>query len=162
MGVPLLNTAFMAIEGSKMGEASEPVGSVEVALAHATRLLESNPVLAAEQASEILKAVPAHPLATLLLGVARRIGGDAAAASDVLGALVATHPQWALAQYELALALSGMERNAAAIARVMRRAPTLPMRKTSERRPRTSACSPLPPHCAKTISRKRKACCAHI
>ena len=32
-----------------MGEASEPVGSVEVALAHATRLLASNPVLAAER-----------------------------------------------------------------------------------------------------------------
>jgi tetratricopeptide (TPR) repeat protein len=106
----------MAIEGSKMGEASEPVGSVEVALAHATRLLESNPVLAAEQANEILKAVPAHPLATLLLGVARRSAGDATAAVDVLGPLVAMHPQWALAHYELALAQSALERNAAAIA----------------------------------------------
>ena len=92
-----------------MGEASEPVGSVEVALAHATRLLESNPVLAAEQASEILKAVPAHPVATLLLGVARRTAGDAAAAADALSPLVAMHPQWALAHYELALALSGLE-----------------------------------------------------
>jgi predicted Zn-dependent protease len=107
-----------------MGGASEPVGSVEVALAHATRLLESNPVLAAEQASEILKAVPAHPVATLLLGVARRTGGDAAAASEVLRALVATHPQWALAHYELALALSGLERHVAAIA-ALRRAVTL-------------------------------------
>ena len=103
-----------------MGEASEPVGSVEVALAHATRLLESSPVLAAEQASEILKAVPAHPLAMLLLGVARRSGGDATAAVDVLGPLVAMHPQWALAHYELALALSALERNAAAIAALQR------------------------------------------
>jgi tetratricopeptide (TPR) repeat protein len=110
----------MAIEGSKMGEASEPVGSVEVALAHATRLLESSPVLAAEQASEILKAVPAHPLAMLLLGVARRSGGDATAAVDVLGPLVAMHPQWALAHYELALALSALERNPAAIAALQR------------------------------------------
>src|SRR3984957_17072392 len=99
-----------------MSEASEPVGSVEVALRHATRLLESNPVLAAEQAGEILKAVPAHPLAALLLGVARRSSGDAAAAFDVLGPLAAMHPQWALAHYELALALSGLQRNAAAIA----------------------------------------------
>jgi tetratricopeptide (TPR) repeat protein len=110
----------MAIEGSKMSEASEPVGSVEVALAHATRLLENNPVLAAEQANEILKAVPAHPPATLLLGVARRRGGDAAAAAEVLGLLAAMHPQWALAHYELALAQSALERNAAAIAALQR------------------------------------------
>jgi predicted Zn-dependent protease len=103
-----------------MSKASEPVGSVEVALRHATRLLESSPVLAAEQAGEILKAVPAHPLATLLLGVARRSSGDAAAAFDVLGPLVAMHPQWALAHYELALALSGLQRNAAAIAALQR------------------------------------------
>jgi predicted Zn-dependent protease len=110
----------MAIEGSKMGEASEPVGSVEVALAHATRLLESNPVLAAEQAGEILKAVPAHPVAMLLLGVARRTGGDATGAADALSPLVAMHPQWALAHYELALALSALERNAHAIAALQR------------------------------------------
>jgi len=103
-----------------MSKASEPVGSVEVALRHATRLLESNPVLAAEQAGEILKAVPAHPPATLLLGVARRNSGDAEAAFDVLDPLAAMHPQWALAHYELALALSALERNAAAIAALQR------------------------------------------
>jgi tetratricopeptide (TPR) repeat protein len=110
----------MAIEGSKMGEASEPVGSVEVALAHATRLLDSNPVLAAEQAGEILKAVPAHPVAMLLLGVARRTGGDATGAADALSPLVAMHPQWALAHYELALAQSALERNDQAIAALQR------------------------------------------
>jgi tetratricopeptide (TPR) repeat protein len=111
---------LMAIEGSKMGEASEPVGSVEVALAHATRLLDSNPVLAAEQAGEILKAVPAHPVAMLLLGVARRTGGDATGAADALSPLVAMHPQWALAHYELALAQSALERNDQAIAALQR------------------------------------------
>jgi tetratricopeptide (TPR) repeat protein len=110
----------MAIEGSKMGNVSEPLGSLEVALAHAARLLDGNPALAAEQAGEILKVNPGHPAATLLLGVARRAGGDAAAASDTLGTLVSIHPQWALAHYELALALSGMERNAAAIAALQR------------------------------------------
>jgi predicted Zn-dependent protease len=109
-----------AIEESKMSKASEPAGSLEVALGHATRLLEINPVLAAEQASEILKVVPAHPLATLLLGVARRTSGDAAAALDVLGPLTAVHPQWALAHYELALALNGLDRNAAAITALQR------------------------------------------
>jgi tetratricopeptide (TPR) repeat protein len=103
-----------------MGEDSEPVGSVEVALAHATRLLESNPVLAAEQAGEILKTVPAHPVAMLLLGVARRTGGDATGAADALSPLVAMHPQWALAHYELALAQSALERNAHAIAALQR------------------------------------------
>ena len=103
-----------------MSEAAEPVGSVEVALGHAARLLESSPALAAEQASEILKAVPAHPLATLLLGVARRASGDPGAALDVLGALAALHPQWALAHYELALALSGLDRSDAAIAALQR------------------------------------------
>ena len=103
-----------------MSKAPEPVGSIEVAVGHATRLLEINPVLAAEQASEILKAVPAHPPATLLLGVARRKGGDAAAALEVLGPLAAMHPQWALAHYELALALSSLDRNAAAITALQR------------------------------------------
>jgi tetratricopeptide (TPR) repeat protein len=107
-----------------MSTASEPVGSVEVALGHAARLLESNPALAAEQAGEILKAVPNHPLATLLLGAARRAGGDATAALLVLEPLAAIHPQWARAQYELALAFSGAERNAAAVS-ALRRALTL-------------------------------------
>jgi tetratricopeptide (TPR) repeat protein len=103
-----------------LSNASEPVGSVDVALAHATRLLESNPVLAAEQAGEILKALPGHPAATLVLGVARRTGGDAAAALQVLGPLAAQHPQWALAHYELALALGALERSSAAIAALQR------------------------------------------
>jgi predicted Zn-dependent protease len=99
-----------------VSEAPEQVGSVEVALRHAARLLESNPDLAAEQAGEILKTVPAHPAAMLLLGVARRSGGDAAAALKSLEPLVAMHPKWALAHYELALTWSAMERGPAAVA----------------------------------------------
>jgi hypothetical protein len=60
--------------------APEPVGTLEVALAHAGRLLAFDPLQAAEQATEILKVVPDHPAAVLLLGVARRAAGDAAAA----------------------------------------------------------------------------------
>jgi predicted Zn-dependent protease len=96
-------------------EVEEPRGSVEVALAHATRLLEAKPSLAAEQAAEILKVVPGHPAATLLLGVGRRMGGDAPGALQVLGPLVDAHPQWALAHYETAMALSAVERNADAV-----------------------------------------------
>jgi predicted Zn-dependent protease len=103
-----------------MSEASEPVGSVEVALAHAARLLEKSPELAAEQAAEILKAAPNHPVATLLLGVARRVGGDAKAALQVLEPLAALHPQWALAHYELARAYGEAERSAEAMSALRR------------------------------------------
>jgi tetratricopeptide (TPR) repeat protein len=85
--------------------AAEPVGSVDVALAHAARLLERDPALAAEQAGEILKAAPAHPAALLILGVARRRGGDAAAALEVLRPLTESQPRWAAAHYELGVAL---------------------------------------------------------
>ena len=53
----------------------EPVGTLDVALAHAEQLLASAPRLAAEQAREILGAVPDHPAATLLLGMAHRRSG---------------------------------------------------------------------------------------
>ena len=55
-----------------MNIAPEPLGSVDMALAHAKRLLEKNPDLAAEQAREILNADPAHPAARLILGAAQR------------------------------------------------------------------------------------------
>ena len=51
-----------------MSGANEPVGTLEVALEHASQLLAVDPSLATEQAEEILKAVPGHPLATLILG----------------------------------------------------------------------------------------------
>jgi tetratricopeptide (TPR) repeat protein len=103
-----------------MNSAPEPVGTLAVALAHAARLLESSPELAAEQAAEILKSAPNHPLATLLLGVARRVGGDAQAALQVLEPLAVLHPQWALAHYELALAYGEGERSAEAMSALRR------------------------------------------
>ena len=56
---------------------------------------------AIEQATEILKAVPNHPLATLLLATAQRVRGDAAAAITILEPLVQAQPKWAAAHYEL-------------------------------------------------------------
>jgi hypothetical protein len=41
----------------------DPVGTLEVALAHAARLLEAQPKLAADQAEEILKVLPEQPTA---------------------------------------------------------------------------------------------------
>jgi predicted Zn-dependent protease len=89
-----------------MSAASEPVGSLEVALAHATRLLATDPPMAAEQAAEILKVVPDHPAAVLILGSARRASGKATAAVAILEALTRKQPNYAAAYYELGIALS--------------------------------------------------------
>ena len=55
---------------------STPTGTLQAALAHTVRLLESDPVKAAEQARAILAAVPGHPQARLYLASAtrRRVG----------------------------------------------------------------------------------------
>ena len=98
-----------------MSGASEPVGTLEVALAHAGRLLAADPVKAAEQATEILKVVPDHPAAVLLRGSARRSAGDAVGAVAVLEALTRKQPNWAAAHYELGLALGSGGQPAAAV-----------------------------------------------
>jgi predicted Zn-dependent protease len=87
-----------------VSNASEPVGTLDVALAHAARLLERDPRLAAQQATEILKVVPGHPRARLVLGAARRIAGDTRAALEVLEPLAREQPQSAPLQLELAIA----------------------------------------------------------
>lgn len=83
----------------------EPTASLEVALAHAASLLATDPVLAAEQASEILCVVDNHPMALLLLGASHSARGDARQAVDILGRLARAQPSWAQAQLELGIAL---------------------------------------------------------
>ncbi len=90
------------------------------ALAHADRLLAASPAKAAEQASEILKAVPGHPHALLILGVAQRRLGDNAAARAVLETLAATQPRAAAAHYEYGLTLAALGEAEAAIAAIRR------------------------------------------
>src|ERR1700716_3816512 len=68
----------------QLNSVSEPVGTLDVALGHAARLLERDPRLAVEQADEILKVVPGHPYARLILRTAHRHAGQTGAA---LGAL---------------------------------------------------------------------------
>jgi len=86
--------------------ARDASGTLEQALAHAARLLESKPAMAAEQASEILKVVENQPVAMRLLAAARAAQGDLQGAIDMLQALVRTQPNWAYAQLDLGIALS--------------------------------------------------------
>ena len=99
-----------------MTSGPEPVGTLDVALAHAEKLLVSQPGLAAEQAREILGAVPNHPAATLLLAMARRRSNDVADALRILEPLAASQPRWAAAQRELGLALGDAGRGEEAVA----------------------------------------------
>jgi len=97
-----------------MSGAQEPVGTLDVALAHAAKLLVSDPALAAEQAGEILKVAPGHPVATIILGASHRARGDAAAALAILEPLARAHPTWVSTHYELGLALGLAGRSKAA------------------------------------------------
>lgn len=88
-----------------MSSAPEPVGTLEVALKHTAKLLETEATLAIEQAQAILEAVPGHPLALLYIGIARRKLGDNPAALEVLEPLARAQPGWAPVHYELGVSL---------------------------------------------------------
>src|SRR6202045_1377404 len=103
-----------------VNSASEPDGTLDVALGHAARLLERDAALAAEQASEILKAVPGHPHARLIPGAAHRIGGQTRSALEVLEPLAREQPRSAPAHLELAVARSEAGRVSEAIASLQR------------------------------------------
>ncbi|MDB6045557.1 MAG: hypothetical protein JWM63_4108 [Gammaproteobacteria bacterium] len=91
-----------------------------MALAHAARLLDRDPLLAGQQAQEILKVAPDRPDAMLLLGVAHRAAGDPAAAGAVFAILAARQPRWAVAHCELGLTLGTLERGEDAVAALRR------------------------------------------
>ena len=93
-----------------MSSSQEPTGPLDVALQHAARLLPTRPDLAAEQAVEILKAAPGHPVATLMLAAARRAQGDAVGALELLETLARVHPGWVAPHYESGLALGRLGR----------------------------------------------------
>jgi tetratricopeptide (TPR) repeat protein len=72
--------------------AAEPVGTLEIALAHASRLLAVKPAVAAEQACEILKVIPRQPQALAILGLARAMAGDIEGSIDALTRAVSLRP----------------------------------------------------------------------
>jgi tetratricopeptide (TPR) repeat protein len=100
--------------------ASQRLGSIDLAVTHARRLLEKDADLAAEQAREILNVHPDHPTARLILGAAHRRAGRLEAALDVLEALAAEFPHSAPAHLELGVACFEYGRGAEAEAALRR------------------------------------------
>jgi tetratricopeptide (TPR) repeat protein len=111
-----------------MNQVTEPTAPVDVALAHASRLLATDPALAAEQATEILRVVENHPLALLLLGVSHSVRGQAERALELLEPLSRAQPRWAQAHMEFGLALARAGRGDAitALRRAVELKPDLP------------------------------------
>jgi tetratricopeptide (TPR) repeat protein len=95
---------------------TDPVGTLEAALTHAARLADTAPELAAEQAREILRQVPNHPRAMLLLGASHRKIGNVSMSIQILESLVTEQPYSAAAHYELGLALQQGDRPDGAVA----------------------------------------------
>jgi predicted Zn-dependent protease len=85
---------------------AETTGTLDVAMANAWRLLETDPALAAEQALAILEAKPKHPPALLVLASAHRRAGRAQAALDLIEPLLPAQPGWVGLHFERALSLS--------------------------------------------------------
>jgi Flp pilus assembly protein TadD len=103
-----------------MSTASEPTGTLEAALARTDSLLKVDPRLAAEQALEILKAVPGYAPAQLLLAAARRLTGDPAAALGLIEPLLGEQPKWIAAHFEHGLTLAAVGRGDDAIKALQR------------------------------------------
>ena len=99
---------------------SQPLGSVDAALANARRLLEKDADLAAEQAREILNVHAGHPSALLILGAAHRRAGRGSAALRVLEPLAVEQPHSAAVHLELGVARAEAGQGPQAIAALRR------------------------------------------
>lgn len=108
---------------------TEQRGSLATALAHTQRLLASEPGMAEAQAREILKVVPNHPDAMLLLGASLRLQGKAADARAMLEDLSRSQRKSSAIHFELGLVLSQLGDGEAAIkefTRALKISPNLP------------------------------------
>ncbi|HEX2594651.1 MAG TPA: tetratricopeptide repeat protein, partial [Rhizomicrobium sp.] len=109
--------------------ATEHTGSLSTALTHTERLLGTDPVMAEEQAREILKAVPGMPQVQLLLGVALRLQGRLEEAVAVLEPLSAGQPKAAIAHLEYGLTLGALgqaKKARTAVSRALSLSPKFP------------------------------------
>ncbi len=86
----------------------EPVGTLQTALAHASRLLARDARLAEIQAGEILTAVPGHPEALMILADARVRRGGLAEAREALELLAQRQPRSHRAHLQLGLTLAAL------------------------------------------------------
>ncbi|MDE3116359.1 MAG: sulfotransferase [Pseudomonadota bacterium] len=82
--------------------------------------MAGNPAAAAAQAAEILKVVPGHPDALLILGAAKLALGDPAGALAIIEPLAASYPKAPAVQYHLGAALAEAGRGDEAIAALRR------------------------------------------
>jgi tetratricopeptide (TPR) repeat protein len=106
-----------------------PIVSVEAALAHGMRMLEQDPLMASEQARQILHASPGEPVARLLLGMAHNALGEPARAIEVLQPLAVEQPGAPRVWMELGLGLMAHHEPQAAsnaLAQAARLQPGLP------------------------------------
>lgn len=102
---------------------------MDAELAGAFAVLNSQPDCALQTGVAILKTVPNHPMARLLIGSAHRLLGQTATALSILGSLAASQPRAAAVHFEYGLALLAAGRNRDAIASMRRAAelnPSLP------------------------------------
>jgi len=97
-----------------------PRADINTAIAHAARLLRQDPVLAEEQAREILNEFPDLAPARQILGVAYRLQGQPERALSVLEPLAEVHSDSPDLLYDLGVALGAMGRGDEAIAALRR------------------------------------------
>jgi len=103
------------MEGALTGDTA----AVDAKLMQVAALLDSDPRAAADEAAKILTDHPGHPVATLLLGTARRSLGDPSAASAFRD-LAANQPDSALIQLELGQTLRKEGKSSEALAALQR------------------------------------------
>ncbi|MGH8107587.1 MAG: tetratricopeptide repeat-containing sulfotransferase family protein [Arenimonas sp.] len=89
-----------------MSASPEMVSNLETALSHASRLLQVNPALAAEQATEILKVLPDQPNALMLLALSQNALGEPKKSLETFSRLIKVQPQWPAAYFEMAQAFA--------------------------------------------------------
>jgi tetratricopeptide (TPR) repeat protein len=112
-----------------MNAAPGPTATLSAAFAHAARLLEHDPALAARQARHVLATFGPHPPTQLLLAQADAARGSTSDALRQLVALGRTHPDWGAPLLELGLLHARAGRGPDAIAclrEAVRRTPALP------------------------------------
>lgn len=90
-------------------------GDSQGRLTEIEKLLQTNPDQAVRLAEEFLVAVPDHPMALLLQGIAYRLAGNPTNAIRILSPLATGHPDAPLVHLQLGLALHETDRNAEAV-----------------------------------------------